>query len=103
MSVLNSARRHAESLSLQHNHNLNQYIMQKLQTVLIQHHHYTTLFCCAHKVLAQQPPDSSLSIHFLADPSHNQQHYNLLTVSEIAAIISRDVIHVTDSCDIMLH
>jgi hypothetical protein len=77
--------------------------MQKLQTVLIQHHCYATLFRHAHEVLAQQPPDSSLLIRFLADPSHDQRHYNLPTVSEIAAIIPGGVTHVTDSHDIVLH
>jgi hypothetical protein len=54
-------------------------------------------------VLAQQPADSPVSICLLADPTWDQQQYNLPTVSEIAAIVPGDGTQVTDSCDIVLH
>ena len=77
--------------------------METLQDVLVQHHCYAVLFRTAHKWLACEPDDSPLIIHLLADPTHGQQHYNLPSVTEIAAVITGDGSQATDSHDIVLH
>ena len=54
---------------MQHNDGLCRRMMEKLQNVLLAHHWYVPLFRHAHELLMQEPEDSLITVHLLADPT----------------------------------